>query len=136
MVKVLYGKKGTGKTKALIDAANAMVPSCSGEVVFIDDSNQLMYDLKHEIRFINISDFPVAEPASFLGFLCGVVAENYDICGIFIDGITYIVKKDHEDLKDMFEGIKRLSEKFNIEFLISMNGQEGEMPEFIKEYIS
>ncbi|MCX7711930.1 MAG: hypothetical protein N2484_18960 [Clostridia bacterium] len=135
MIRVFYGKKGMGKTKSLIDQANQLVSEGKGDVVFIDDSSQLMYDLKHEIRFINISEFPIKGHEAFLGFLCGVIAEDYDIEGIFIDGLTYIVKEKTENLAGFFESIRQISEKFNIKFFMSINGDSDIAPEFLNQYM-
>ena len=41
MIKVIYGAKGTGKTKMMIDAANAAVESAKGHLIFITDSNKV-----------------------------------------------------------------------------------------------
>ena len=56
MIKVFYGKKGTGKTKHMLEAANAASKETNGSVVYIDDSNELLVKLSHKIRFINILD--------------------------------------------------------------------------------
>lgn len=135
MIKVIYGKKGSGKTKSMIDSANRLASTSNGYVVFIDDSNQLMYDLRHEIRFVNVSEFPVSAPEAFLGFVCGIVSANYDVDGIFIDGLTYIVKKDVNGLKWFFDEIRKIAEKYNIKFFISINGDNDTMPDFLKEYV-
>ena len=91
MIKVFYGKKGTGKTKQMLDAANACSKETSGSVVYIDDSNELMMKLSHKIRFINILDYPIYGSEPFLGFLCGVVSQNYDINYIMM--ILNLIKK-------------------------------------------
>lgn len=135
MITVYYGKKGLGKTKTLIEQANRMAGESKGDVVFIDDSNQLLYTLKHKIRFINVSDFPVKGHVAFAGFICGMIAEDYDIDGIFIDGLTYIVKDKIENLAAFFETLKYLAEKYSTKFFISMNGDSESVPEFLKAYI-
>jgi hypothetical protein len=135
MVKVIYGVKGTGKTKTLIDTANTMSCECKGDIVFIDDCNELMFNLKHKIRFINVSDFPVKGNAAFLGFICGIISEDYDIEGIFIDGLTYITNQKVEFLESFFREINDISLKYNIKFYISINGEIENLPEFLKEYL-
>lgn len=60
MIKVIYGAKGTGKTKQMIDAANAAVATAKGHLIFITDTKRGMYDLAREIRFIDVTDFDVA----------------------------------------------------------------------------
>ena len=42
MIKVIYGAKGTGKTKMMIDAANAAVADAKGHLIFITDSKRGM----------------------------------------------------------------------------------------------
>lgn len=135
MIKVFYGKKGTGKTKHMLEAANACSKETSGSVVYIDDSNELMMKLSHKIRFINILDYPVYGAEPFLGFLCGVVSQNYDIETIFIDGLTYIVHQTPESLKTFFEGIEKISAEHNAHFYISINGDEANTPDFIAKYV-
>ena len=53
MIQVIYGKKGSGKTKRILDMANHMVDTQHGDVVFVDDDNRYMFDLRHEVRFVN-----------------------------------------------------------------------------------
>ncbi len=137
MIKIFYGNKGMGKTKMLVDTANSLVVKGTGDIVFIDDSNQLMYDLKHDIRFINVSEFPIKLNSSgLLGLLCGIVSENYDINGILIDGLTYILGQEAGLLKEFFDDLDKISKKFNIDFYISINGGLESVPEFLTEYIS
>ena len=136
MIKVICGKKGVGKTRILVDAANNLASESSGDVVFIDGTGRSMYDLVHKVRFINISEFPVRlnKCCSFLGFLCGMISEDYDIKGIFTDDFTGIVKDDTESLMSFFKGIEELSSKFSIEFYFSIEGDPESMPEFIKAF--
>lgn len=135
MVKVFYGKKGMGKTKQMLEHANRLASESRGNVVYIDDSNELLVKLAHEIRFINILDYPVEGVAAFLGFICGVASQNYDIETIFIDGLTYIVHQDAASLKMFFDGVDRISKEHNVDFYMSINGDEATMPEFLQKYL-
>ena len=138
MIKVICGKKGVGKTRVLVDSSNSLVDICSGDVVFIDGSsrNRPMYELSYRVRFINISEFPLKVNNSYVfhGFLCGIISANYDVSGVFIDDITAIIGDDVDELKKLFEGVKEISTKYNIDFSISIEGDPDSMPEFIKEY--
>ncbi|MDQ2087148.1 hypothetical protein RBH29_11995 [Herbivorax sp. ANBcel31] len=136
MIKVICGKKGVGKTRVLVDSSNSLVDTCSGDVVFIDGSSQLMYELNHKIRFINLSEFPLQVSGSFifLGFLCGVISGNYDISGVFVDNVSKVIGEDNDELKKLFDGINKLSDEYNIDFYMSIEGDPNSMPEFIKEY--
>lgn len=134
MIKVLFGEKGSGKTKLLIDTANNISAESVGDVVFIDDSNQLMYDLNHKIRFINVTEYPVKGQACFLSFISGIIAEDYDIDTIIIDRLTHIANQKPEELKEFLEGIKLLGESKNVNFVLTVTGNVSAIPEFFREY--
>lgn len=135
MVKVYYGKKGTGKTKHMLDSANGLVAQSKGNVIYIDDSAELKLKLDHNIRFVNILDYPVQGVDAFLGFICGIASQNYDIETIFIDGLTYIVDQSADELSKFFDGVDKLSKEHNVDFYMSINGDESNIPEFITKYI-
>ncbi|MGE5613506.1 MAG: hypothetical protein ACM3XR_03785 [Bacillota bacterium] len=134
MIRVIYGPKGTGKTKTLVDAANDMVKHAKGTVVFIDNSKQLICSLDHKIRFVNISDFPPMDGDVFFGFICGILSQNYDIEGIFIDRLNFIIKEKAGGLEAFFKKLEKLDSEASVSFFITMSGNAGEMPSFIKKY--
>ena len=66
MVQIIAGKKGKGKTKHLLDMANAAIKGASGTVVYLDKSAQHMYELNNRIRLINVNEFPITHSEGFL----------------------------------------------------------------------
>ena len=134
MIKVFYGRKGSGKTKHMLENANNLVVNAKGNVVYIDDSNEQMMKLAREIRFVNVKDYPVEGAKAFLGFICGVASQNYDIETIFIDGLNYIVGEAAGNLEEFFEGLKAITKDNCLDFYISINGDEANIPDFLKEY--
>ena len=58
-MKIIYGPKGTGKAKAIIDGANEALDSAKGHVIFITDTNRYTYDLKYQIRFLDVTQFAI-----------------------------------------------------------------------------
>lgn len=135
MIQVLYGKKGMGKTKILLEKANSIATQSSGKVVFIDDSNELMTKLKYSIRFVNIQDYPIHGSHELLGFICGIASQDYDLKTVYIDGLTYIVKEDIKDMENFFEGIDKISNLCDVDFFISINGDENKTPDFLEDYV-
>lgn len=134
MIKVVYGNKGIGKTKYLIASANALLNECNGQVVFIHRDNSLVTDLKHQIRYVDISEFPISTLEQLLSFICGMIAENFDIEAIFLDGLAkYDAKQEQYPL--FFDKIRTISEKFNTKFVFSISGDISGIPEHVnKEY--
>ena len=135
MIKVFYGKKGMGKTKQMLENANNIVNGSNGNVVYIDDSSELSVKLSHKIRFVNVTEYQVYGSEPFLAFICGIASQNYDIETIFIDGLTYIIHQSAESLKEFFDGLEKISEKNNVRFYISINGDENAIPDFIQKYV-
>ena len=134
MIKVIYGNKGIGKTKYLITSANALLKDCLGDVVFINGDNSLITDLRHEIRYINTSDFPIKRIEEVFAFICGIIAEDYDISAIYMDGLEKFDASQNE-YTVFFEKLKGLSEKFEIRFIFTINGDISGVPEYVsKEY--
>ncbi len=59
MIQVIFGKKGSGKTKRILDMANASVKEAKGNVLFVDDDKSYTLSLKPQIRFIDASEYAV-----------------------------------------------------------------------------
>ncbi len=135
MIRIIYGKKGSGKTKKIIDAANEAVKVSTGELVFIDDDNRYMYDLRHEIRFVNATEYDVTSPDTFMGFICGILAGNYDMKQLFIDGFLRLVKSDMADLEAFFVKLEEITHRHGVDVVISASAKDDEVPEFLKKYI-
>ena len=135
MVTLIAGKKGSGKTKDIVNKANNELLASKGNMIFIDDDNRAMYDLHHDIRFINLSEFPITSACEFLGFICGLISNNYDIEKIYIDGIMNTVKMSADELVEWFTKVDDISTAFNIDFLITLN-YETEIPERLQKFLN
>ncbi|WZL77673.1 hypothetical protein QBE55_08890 [Eubacteriales bacterium mix99] len=136
MIKFIIGPKGTGKTKTLVEMANKSLKECKGEIVFINGENRHMIELNHRIRFINAREFGIRELNVFYGFLAGIIARNYDTDQIYIDGLLDIIGKDKKEIERFIFDVKKLSDRFDIRFTITMNGNPDSVPAFLKEYIA
>lgn len=135
MIQVIYGKKGSGKTKRLIDLANDSIKEQKGDVLFIDDDNRYMFDLRHEIRFINADEYDVHTAEIFYGFICGLLAQNFDVSLIFVDAFLKLTKTDIAQLEWLFTKLAFIGRRHEVRFVISVSGDPDTMPEFIRPYI-
>ena len=78
MVTLLIGKKGTGKTKKLIERTSAAVAASSGNVVVIEKGAKLTYDVTHKARLIDTEQYNIFGYDMLYGFISGICAGNYD----------------------------------------------------------
>ncbi len=133
-MKIFYGPKGTGKTKAIIDSATNAVKDAKGHVVFITDTNRYSFDLKYPIRFLNTEDFNVSGEDGLLGFVSGIVAANGDNEYVFIDGVARIANKNLKDMQAFFDAIEKLEKDFGVKFVLTCSSSKEDLPDFILKW--
>lgn len=135
MIQILYGPKGTGKTKQIIDMANQHMQQAAGNIIFIDDDKDYMYEVKRPIRFIDASEYYLGNPQTLLGFIGGLTASDYDLEAVYIDGFLRILDCDAvDDLAWFFEELATITT--DIKLVISIRGDLAAAPEFLKPYIA
>lgn len=135
MVKLIVGKKGSGKTVKMIDLANECVKSKNGSIIFINKDHRLMYDLIHDIRFVCIEEYEeIKNTDEYIGFIYGLLSSDHDLEVIFIDSILKHADISIDDLPGFLGRIDAISEKFNLEVIVSVSSTIEELPEQIKKY--
>ena len=139
MIKVILGDKGSGKTKRLIDLTNEALKSEHGNIIFIDDDKRYMYDLRHEIRFVDASAYPAAYKCTageFLAFLCGMLSADFDLTLIAVDAFKKLVRTPLTDpeMERFFENLEEVSAGHHCNFVLSISEPEEEVPEYIRKY--
>ena len=135
MVELLIGKKGTGKTKALIEKVNNALTVAKGNVVFISyDTNRNIFDVKSKARMADTSEFEIKSYDEFLGFISGIISRDFDITNIFVDGIFKIVGSDNLDgFESFLNRLETMSQNFEITFVISVSIDAETAPDYIKK---
>ena len=129
MVTLILGKKGSGKTKKLMDLCNTAVAQSKGNVVFIEKDNTLTYDLSHQVRLVSAADFGICGFEKLYGFVAGMCAGNYDITDIFIDSTLKIGGTDMAALDALVEKVAHL--EANI--ILSVSADKTEIPAHIAQ---
>lgn len=135
MIKVIIGKKGSGKTKYMIDEVNTAVKEEPGCLVFLSKGNRLMYDLAHNVRYVNTQEFDIENYDEFYGFICGIISNNFDTSHIFIDSAWKIVDSAEEGFENFLKQLENIGEKFNIRFSISISADKEDAPEYLVPYL-
>ena len=130
MINFLYNKRGTGKTRKLIQMANMDVEKSEGDIVFIDSNNKNILNLNHRIRYINAMEYNINNIDTFHGFLCGIISSNYDVEKIYIDGIYNII-----DVENLTERTYDLLNSYNITLVISLDSDIIKLPKTLTKYI-
>ena len=113
MIQVIFGKKGSGKTKRILDMANASVKEAKGNVLFVDDDKSYTLSLKPQVRFVDASEYSVKGKDSFYGFLA---------------------KAEAGDLVDFFAKLDTLVANAGCDMIISFSEDAANVPESIRKY--
>ncbi|MBP8593272.1 MAG: hypothetical protein KBI35_02455 [Ruminococcus sp.] len=134
MIKLIIGKKGTGKTKILIDQINETVKSTNGNIVCIEKGDNVRRSISYKVRWCDVQQFGIEGFDTFYGFVAGMLAGNYDIKDIYVDGILRIAGRDYEALGNMLEKLDKLTgEDANVVFTVSAD--EEELSENVKQFL-
>ncbi|MBR1599054.1 MAG: twitching motility protein PilT [Lachnospiraceae bacterium] len=137
MIELIVGEKGTGKTKILLAKANDDVKDTGGNLVYLDINNKHMYELSHRIRLLNVQEFNIHSSDMFLGFIYGIASQDYDIDKMFLDNFTSISCADNiADVEKLINELSKISEKFEIDFIISLSAKKDELPESLSKLVT
>ncbi len=135
MIKIIFGKKGSGKTKRILEMANDSLKEAKGNVLFIDVDKSYTLSLKPQVRFIDASEYKIKGKDSFYGFIAGILAGNYDISVLFVDGFLKLAQTEGEDMLALFERIERLVSHAGCDLVISYSEDPECVPEKIRQYM-
>ena len=133
MVQIIAGEKGKGKTKVLLDKVNTSVLTASGNIVYLDKSQQHMHELSNKVRLINVSEYPITDLDEFLGFICGIISQDYDLQEMYLDSFLTIANiSTDEEIIHAIEKLDAISEKYNILFVLSVSRDGNRLPDCAK----
>ena len=135
MVQLIVGKKGKGKTKQLLDKVNSEVKDISGSIVYLDKSTKHMYELNNKVRLIDVSRYMIENDSEFLGFVCGIISQDHDLEQMYFDSFLKIAALEDKDISAVIEKLDRMSDFFQIDFILSVSKDESELPESVKDKI-
>lgn len=135
MIQLIVGNKGEGKTKHLLDRVNSQIKTASGNIVYLDKNNKHMHELDNKVRLINVAEYPLQNCSEFIGFLCGVISQDYDLEQMYLDSFLKIAHLEGADLEAPLKELDKISEQFKVTMVISMSVEEDDLPEFAKERV-
>ena len=135
MLKLIIGVKGTGKTKTLISMVNEAVDASHGDVVCIEKGTKLRFDIKYQARLINTEEYYIDDAQSLGGFIAGILASNHDVTDVFVDSALKICNNDIAAFEKMLLELDELTQKQNINLVMTSSIPTEEASEIVKKYI-
>ena len=132
MVQLIVGNKGKGKTKILLEKVNTQVQEVAGNIVYLDKSTKHMYELNNKVRLIDVSEYIISNYEEFAGFVSGIISQDHDLQQMYFDSFLKISCLDGLDILPTVQKLKVISEKFGVDFVLSISLDEVELPEELK----
>ena len=134
MIKLIVGAKGSCKTKTLIDMIDQATRTSAGNIVVIEKSMKLTTEINHKARLLDVDEYDINGAQMLYGFVAGVLAGNYDITELFIDGILKVVDHDLNEAAKVLAEIDKITGS-NVEVVVTVSASVDELPEGIKKYL-
>ncbi|MDE6019812.1 MAG: hypothetical protein K2H01_02280 [Ruminococcus sp.] len=134
MIKLITGKKGSGKTKILIEKINSSVSVTNGCLVCIEKGATIRSSISYKVRWCDTEQFAVNSFDTFYGFVAGMLAGNYDIKEIFVDGIFKIAGSDFDALGIMLDKLAKLTGD-DVEVVFTISADNSELPASVTKFI-
>jgi len=132
LINIIYGSKGSGKTKQIIDMANAAVESAKGSIVYITDTMNHSRSVNNGARYVITNDYDITDGKTLKGFIAGMLAGNYDIEHVFIDGAARIAKSKIAGIRPV---ILFMEKRADVTFTLTVSADLPDIPAFIKKHI-
>ncbi len=135
MLKLIIGKKGSGKTKTLIEMVNGAIEKSNGSVICLEKGDKLKYDVSYRCRLIDTDEYKVESAASLYGFVAGLLASNHDITDLFIDSALKICGNDVAMFEQMVNELNDLLAKVEVNGVFTSSIAAEDLPESLKAYL-
>lgn len=137
MIELITGEKGKGKTKMLMAKANNDIKVTGGNIVYLDINNKHMYELSNRVRLINVPEYNIHSSDMFLGFLYGIVSQDYDLDRIFLDNFMEIsFTSTVNEIEDMIRELSKISEKYEVDFVIGIAKKKEDLSLYLQDFVS
>lgn len=135
MVQLIVGKKGKGKTKLLLDKVNTAVKEIPGNIVYLDKSTKHMYELNNKVRLVDVSEYLLDSTDAFIGFVTGIISQDHDLQQMYFDSFLKIANLEDADVTAAIAKLEDISDRFKVDFVLSVSLDEAELPEAIRSKI-
>ncbi|MBQ9592415.1 MAG: twitching motility protein PilT [Lachnospiraceae bacterium] len=135
MIQIICGEKGKGKTKILLDHVSKAVKEANGSLVYLDKSNQHMFELSNRVRLINCTEYMISNSSEFVGFISGIISQDHDLETIYLDSFLKVAKTTKDNLEVVLRKLNDLSEAFHVTIIMSVSMDREELPEFVSDKI-
>ena len=133
MIQLIVGDKGSGKTKTIIEMMNGAVEETDGHIVCVEKGMKSTFNIKNGVRLIDVDDYNIRGCEEYFGFIMGVLAGDYDIEQVYLDGGIKVVGSVDE-LGRLLDKLSDIAPAY-VRFIITVSADDTELTESIRKYL-
>lgn len=136
MVRLIMSGSGEGKTKQLIELMENAAEHEVGCMVCIEPERNMSFNLRHQTRLIDSSEFDINSYAVLRGFISGLYAGNYDISHIFIDNLCRVAhSSDEREIGEFLNWLDSFSSPLNLKVTITVSASTDTATDTMRKYM-
>ncbi|MBD5160534.1 MAG: hypothetical protein HDT14_00635 [Oscillibacter sp.] len=136
MVRLIMSGSGEGKTKQLIQLMENAAEHEVGCMVCIEPKRNMSFNIRHQTRLVDASEFAVSSFESLRGFVCGLYAGNYDISHIFIDDLCKVAHSSNErEIGEFLNWLDAFSSPLNLKVTITLSAAPDSATDTMRKYM-
>ena len=135
MIKLIVGKKGTGKTKILINMVEDALKATNGNVVCVEKVPKLTYDIPSSVRLMETSKDNIEGYDEFYGYITGILSGNFDITDLFIDSTLRIGGRDYAELGNFLEKLNGTLADREVNVVFTVSADKEDLPESVTKFV-
>ena len=136
MVRLIMSESGEGKTKQLLDLMNTAADTENGCMVCIEPKRNMSFNLRHQIRLVDASEFAIGSFEALRGFVSGLYAGNYDISHVFIDNLCKIAQTTNEqEVGEFLSWLDNFTSPLNIKAIITISASADSATDVMRKYM-
>lgn len=136
MVRLIMSGSGEGKTKQLIELMENAAENEVGCMVCIEPQRNISFNLRHQTRLIDASEFKIDSFDNLRGFICGLYAGNYDISHIFVDNLCKVARSnDEQGIGQFLNWLDAFTAPLNLKATITVSADPESATETMRKYM-
>lgn len=136
MVRLIMSGSGEGKTKQLIELMESAAENEVGCMVCIEPKRNISFNLRHQTRLIDASEFNIDSFETLRGFICGLYAGNYDISHIFVDNLCKVAhSSDERGIGQFLNWLDSFTSPLNLKATITVSADPDTATDTMRKYM-
>jgi len=115
---------------------NTAADTETGCMVCIEPKRNMSFNLRHQTRLVDASEFAIGSFENLRGFICGLYAGNYDISHVFIDNLCKVARSTNErEIGEFLTWLDTFTSPLNIKATVTISADPDTATDVMRKYM-